>query len=74
MYSDYDEQGRKDDDQGSEETLNNIETSSKGKVKGSLLLQYFTAGSNFSELIVILILFGLTQLAASGCDYWVSFW
>lgn len=73
MYSDYDEQGR-NDDEGSEETLNNIETSSKGKVKGSLLAQYFKAGSNYGEMIVILALFGLAQLTASGCDYWVSFW
>lgn len=74
IYSDYDEQGTKDNDHGSEETLNNFEMSSKGKVKGSLLLQYFKAGSHFGELIIILILFGLAQLIASGCDYWVSFW
>lgn len=73
MYSDYDEEGR-NDDQGSEETLNNLETSSKGTVKGSLLKQYFKAGAHFGEILVILTMFGTAQLIASGCDYWVSFW
>ncbi|XP_072393687.1 LOW QUALITY PROTEIN: probable multidrug resistance-associated protein lethal(2)03659 [Diabrotica undecimpunctata] len=50
------------------------EQSSKGKVGGSLLLKYILAGSNVLAVLILVILFLGTQLAASGVDYWVSYW
>ncbi|KAG4077286.1 hypothetical protein HA402_009915 [Bradysia odoriphaga] len=56
------------------EALQQMEASSKGQVKGSVSGTYFTSGANFFVLAVVFILFGLTQVLASGADYWVSFW
>lgn len=52
----------------------NLEQSSKGKVKGSLFGNYLKAGAHPIFLFVILLLFCLTQFAASAADYWVSYW
>lgn len=56
------------------EALQQMEASSKGQVKGSVSGTYFTSGANFVVLAIILVLFTLTQVLASGADYWVSFW
>ncbi len=56
------------------EVLQQMEASSKGQVKGSVSGTYLTSGANFFVLAIIFILFGLTQVLASGADYWVSFW
>lgn len=56
------------------EALQQLEASSKGQVKGSISGTYLKSGANFFVLAVILILFVLTQVLASGADYWVSFW
>lgn len=56
------------------EALQQMETSSKGKVKGSVSGTYLKSGANFFILAIIFILFILTQTLASGADYWVSFW
>ncbi|KAI2474047.1 ATP-binding cassette sub-family C member 4 [Diabrotica virgifera virgifera] len=50
------------------------EQSSKGKVGGSLLFKYMLAGSNSFAVLICVILYLGTQLAASGVDYWVSYW
>lgn len=50
-----------------------MESSSKGKVKGSNALNYFNAAAHWSVLASLAILFILTQLFASGADYWVSY-
>ncbi|XP_072393692.1 ATP-binding cassette sub-family C member 4-like [Diabrotica undecimpunctata] len=50
------------------------EQSSKGTVGGSLLFKYMLAGSNTFAVLICVILYIGTQLAASGVDYWVSFW
>lgn len=51
-----------------------IEDSSKGKVKGSLALNYFKAGGNWLTLSILLFSFVLVQFLASAADYWVSIW
>ena len=62
-----------EEDDGKTEGLQ-LEESSKGKVKGSIALNYFRAGSHWSILIVLGILFLVVQLLASAADYWVSIW
>lgn len=51
-----------------------LEASSKGKVKGSLSLQYFRAGANWPKLLGMAFLFVFVQFLASAVDYWVSVW
>lgn len=51
-----------------------LEASSKGKVKGSLSLNYFRAGANWVGLLGMAFLFVFVQFLASAVDYWVSVW
>lgn len=51
-----------------------LEASSKGKVKGSLTLNYFRAGDHWSVLLILLFSFLFVQFIASAADYWVSVW
>lgn len=51
-----------------------MEASSKGKVKGSIPVNYFKAGAHWSVLSIIIMLFLIVQVFASAADYWVSYW
>lgn len=51
-----------------------LEDSSKGKVKGSLIMSYFRAGGNWLVLCILIFLFVFAQFLASAVDYWVSYW
>lgn len=51
-----------------------MEDSSIGKVKGSISINYFTAGANWFVLFLLLSAFVVAQLVASGADFWVSIW
>lgn len=51
-----------------------LEASSKGKVSGSIFGMYLTSGANWCVLLIIGALFLITQVLASGADYWVSYW
>lgn len=51
-----------------------LEASSRGKVEGSIFGMYLKSGANWFVLSVIASLFLLTQVLASGADYWVSYW
>lgn len=51
-----------------------MEASSKGKVKGSIPMNYFKAGANWPLLVVLLLLFIFVQFIASTTDYFVSVW
>lgn len=51
-----------------------LEATSKGKVKGSISVNYFRAGAHWSVLFVVAFAFVFVQILASGCDYWVSVW
>lgn len=50
------------------------EDSSKGKIHGSIFWKYLFAGGNFCFVTIVLILYALAQVMASGVDYFVSFW
>lgn len=54
--------------------MEQLEASSKGQVRGSVGGAYLRSGANWCVLFIIMVLFLLTQLVASGADYWVSFW
>lgn len=56
------------------ENVNQMESSSKGKVEGSLFANYFRSCENSIALVLVGILFVLAQVLASSADYWVSFW
>lgn len=62
-----------EEDEGKTEGVE-MEASSKGKVKGSISVNYFRAGGHWSILVVLGILFLIVQLLASAADYWVSIW
>lgn len=51
-----------------------LEDSSKGKVKGSLLMSYLTAGDNWPLVCILIFLFVFVQALANSADYGVSFW
>ncbi|XP_046392253.1 probable multidrug resistance-associated protein lethal(2)03659 [Ischnura elegans] len=56
---------------GGEKELEKIK---KGSVDGMVYMRYFTSGAQPLGIFGILMLFALTQTAASGVDYFVSFW
>lgn len=56
------------------EQLQQMESSSKGQVHGSIALNYLGAGANLLTLAIIFILFLITQVFASCADLWVAFW
>lgn len=51
-----------------------MEDSSRGKVKGSISINYFTAGANWCVLFLLISAFVVAQLVASAADFWVSIW
>lgn len=50
------------------------EQSSKGTVKGNLLLKFFKCGINYSRILFIIFLFLLAQTLSSASDWFVQFW
>jgi ATP-binding cassette subfamily C (CFTR/MRP) protein 4 len=56
------------------EDTQNVEQMSKGKVKGNVFGNYFKAGANsIFSMLILFILFMLTQVLVSVSDYWVAF-
>lgn len=51
-----------------------MESSSKNKVKGSMLANYFTAGTSWPILMILLFSFVFAQIIGSTFDYWISIW
>lgn len=51
-----------------------LEESSRGKFKGSILWSYCRAGANPYVLIGLILLLVFVQILSSGSDYWVSVW
>lgn len=51
-----------------------LEDTSKGKVKGFILMDYLRSGNAIICLLFIGLLFLCTQGFASASDYWVSYW
>jgi len=55
--------------------VDNIEASSKGKVRGSVWLKFcLNSGSKILTFFFVPLFFAASQIAASGADYWVKFW
>ncbi|XP_031631875.1 multidrug resistance-associated protein 4-like isoform X2 [Contarinia nasturtii] len=51
-----------------------LEASSKGKIKGSLILNYIKSSKVPCALALLCTLFLITQAIASTADIWVSYW
>ncbi|KAK7866066.1 hypothetical protein R5R35_013565 [Gryllus longicercus] len=60
-----------DEDEEADEAT---EMLARGALEGSLYLRYIGAGSGPLLLAGVTLLLLLGQLAASGCDFWVTFW
>lgn len=58
----------------SEEEVAKLEDISKNRTRDSTFKTYSSSGANIYVLTLILTLFILSQILASGCDYWVAFW
>lgn len=54
--------------------LKELEASSKGKVKGSLILKYLKSSNQPCTLVFLVISFLLVQILASVVDIFVSYW
>ncbi|XP_063224666.1 ATP-binding cassette sub-family C member 4-like isoform X2 [Bacillus rossius redtenbacheri] len=50
------------------------EDSSRGKVVGSVWLQYLKSGLGWWGVLVLASGFLMLQMALSACDYWVAYW
>lgn len=53
---------------------NKLEHSSKGKVKGSLFINYLKSANNYCLLGFLGISFLLSQMLANFADIWVAYW
>lgn len=58
----------------SAENAMHAEGSSKGKVKGSLFVNYFRAGANWFILLFLCTFFLFVQVLGSSADYWAMIW
>ena len=52
----------------------NLEQTSRNKVQGSLLMQYLKSGASPCNLLILFVLFVVTQMLVSSFDWFVSFW
>ncbi|KAI2473971.1 ATP-binding cassette sub-family C member 4 isoform X2 [Diabrotica virgifera virgifera] len=50
------------------------EETSKGKVKGSLFLEFFKSGMSICEIIFLVTLLTIAQASATVIDWFISFW
>ncbi|XP_063223820.1 ATP-binding cassette sub-family C member 4-like isoform X2 [Bacillus rossius redtenbacheri] len=53
---------------------NFAETSSKGTLKKSVYMEYLLSGSSYLRLLIMALLFLLSQVVANISDYWVLYW
>lgn len=51
-----------------------LESSSKGKIKGSILLHYLKSSNIPGVTSILCALFAITQMFASVADVWVPYW
>ncbi|GLG99917.1 Probable multidrug resistance-associated protein lethal(2)03659 [Gryllus bimaculatus] len=50
------------------------EAQTLGVVAGQVYTGYFAAGGNWCVISTLFLLFIATQVAASGADYWITYW
>ncbi|XP_012262524.2 ATP-binding cassette sub-family C member 4-like [Athalia rosae] len=53
---------------------NNKETVASGSMSSKVYIGYFKAGGNICSLLLVLFVFIVAQLSASGTDYWLTYW
>lgn len=74
------DQPQKDDEKGKESIINQkdvgvpMEDSSKGKIKGSLSIKYFKAGTHWCVLLILFISFVFVEFLATAADHFVLLW
>lgn len=56
------------------ELITKLEESSKGKIKGSLLLKYLQSAKQPKMLAFLIASSVGSQILASGADFWAGFW
>lgn len=56
------------------ELLKELEASSKGIVKGSLVSNYLKSAKRPFTLVFLVVSFLMSQILASVADIWVSYW
>lgn len=61
-------------DENQEEPKETQELVAKGNIKNSLYWKYFRANGSRILLILLVLLYVITQLIISGSDYWLSYW
>lgn len=62
------------DDRTIEEPPEVAEQKSSGTVGSYVYKEYFKAGGNICVILTLFLLFILTQIAASGGDYFITYW
>lgn len=65
---------QKENPQEENELLKELEASSKGKVKGSLFVNYFKSADRPYTLVFLIVSFILSQTLASVADIWIAYW
>lgn len=65
---------KQSDPEEEKELLGELEASSKGKVKGSIYLNYFKSANRPFTLVYLVITLLLSQILASVIDIWVAYW
>jgi len=53
---------------------NTDKSRSSGRVSINVYKSYLSANGSVFKVFFVLFCFILTQVLASGCDYWISFW
>lgn len=56
------------------EVIKELEASSRGKISGSILLNYFKSANHSCTLAFLVASFLLTQILVSVADIWISYW
>lgn len=74
LSSDQEDEGENEIENANIKDDFRMEASSKGKITGSVPLKYFSSGTHWSVLVVLLFSFIFVQFLASAADYWVSIW
>ncbi|XP_036143534.1 multidrug resistance-associated protein 4 isoform X2 [Monomorium pharaonis] len=62
------------DDSDYVEKIPEGEMIARGRISGRVYKEYFHCGGNYFILLMLLLFFVISQIAASGNDYWLSYW
>ncbi|XP_036142951.1 multidrug resistance-associated protein 4-like isoform X2 [Monomorium pharaonis] len=62
------------DDSDYVENIPEGEMMARGRISGRVYKEYFHYGGNYFILLMLLLSFVISQIAATGNDYWLSYW